>query len=132
MWVHLFYPLHYTTYLFNCQAFFLATVVESADTRDLKALGLTSVSVQDGSSLVCGIKKYCQRYYRQADDNTFFILYENFFYEMVHLGIENAQILCYIIVRKRLRYFNRCKEDNNGISKTDKRSNLLLVTRTYS
>ena len=44
-----------------------------------KGLKIPRINLHTGSSLVCGIKKYCQRYYRQADDNTFFILYRNFF-----------------------------------------------------
>ena len=107
----------------------LATVVELADTRDLKFLGLTSILVQVWSA---ASKSIVKGIIVRLMIIPFLFYTEIFFYEMVHLGIENAQILCYIVVRKRLRYFNRCKEDNNGISKTDKRSNLLLVTRTYS
>lgn len=97
-----------------------------------KGLKIPRINLHTGSSLVCGIKSIVKGIIVRLMIIPFLFYTENFFYEMVHLGIENAQILCYIIVRKRLKYFDRCKEDNNGISKTDKRSNLLLVTRTYS
>ena len=70
-------------------------MVESADTRDLKSLGLTSVPVQVRSaapkSIVKGIIVKLMVI-------PFLFYIEAFFYEMVHLGIENEQILCYAIL----------------------------------